>query len=124
MGRHIPAKIRRVVQAKFAFRQGVRCGFPGCKKPAMDFHHTKRFALVKRHLAEEIVPLCKIHHELAHAGLIENEEGDPLNWEIGEGRKVSRATIEIDRLVNKKGRQATMRGDEIVEKKDHRQRWI
>ena len=72
----------------------------------------------------EIVPLCKIHHELAHAGLIENEEENPLNWEIGEGRKVSRATIEIDQLVNKKGRQATMRVEEIVEKKDHRQRRI
>lgn len=87
-------------------------------------HHTKRFAIKRRHLAEEIVPLCKIHHELAHAGLIKNEEGDPLNWEIGEGRKVSRATIEIDQLVNKKGRQATMRVDEIVGKKDQCQRWI
>ncbi|MCX6734734.1 MAG: hypothetical protein NTZ25_02365 [Candidatus Peregrinibacteria bacterium] len=53
-------------------------------------------------MAAEIVPLCKIHHELAHAGLIENEEENPLAWRIGDARKVSRATMEIDNIVNKK----------------------
>lgn len=100
--RHIPAKIRRAVQSKFAFRQGVKCGFPKCRKPAEHLHHTKRFAIVKRHLAEEIVPLCKIHHELAHAGEIENEEATPLLWKIGEGRRISREIAEIDERTIKK----------------------
>lgn len=70
MGRHISIKIQREVEWKFR----LHCGFPGCKKPAMDLHHTKRFSITKRHSADEIVPLCKIHHELAHDGAIGNEE--------------------------------------------------
>ncbi len=100
--RYIPVKIRRAIKGRFEFRSGTRCGFPKCRKPARAMHHTKRFALVNRHVEEEIVPLCKIHHELAHAGLIENEDENPLNWEIGDSRKVSRATMEIDRAARRR----------------------
>lgn len=63
-------------------------------------HHTKRFSLTKSHEEKEIVPLCKIHHELAHAGLIENEESKPSLWKIGDGRKVSQPVREVDKMVN------------------------
>jgi hypothetical protein len=96
--RHIPAKIRRSIRENFAFRSGFKCGFPKCRKPAVNLHHTKRFALVKRHLEGEIVPLCKIHHELAHAGLIGNEDGDLSTWHIKRESEKFGAIAEIDRL--------------------------
>ena len=59
-----------------------QCGHPNCNKPATQFHHTKRFAHHKTH--EYIVPLCKEHHDLSHAGLIENEQKHPSTWGIRE----------------------------------------
>lgn len=100
--RHIPSKISRAINEKFAFRSGIRCGFPKCRKPAVNLHHTKRFALVKRHKEKEIVPLCKIHHELAHAGLIGNEDGDTSDWYIKKERERFGAIAEIDRIVRRK----------------------
>lgn len=88
--RYIPVKIRRALQVKFAFGIGIKCGFPKCRRPARDLHHTKRFSLVKRHLEEEIVPLCKIHHELAHTGVIEKEELLPIMRDEGCRLKLER----------------------------------
>lgn len=77
--RVVSKKIKNLLEAKYK----NKCGFPGCKWPAVEMHHIKRFAIFKRHRVEEIVPLCKIHHELAHAGLIENEEGEVEKWNVG-----------------------------------------
>lgn len=84
MSRNIPKKIQDIILKKF----GGHCAFSNCKWPSVALHHVKRFAIVKRHLPEEIVPLCKIHHELAHAELIENEESWTMMpaLEIGRGR--------------------------------------
>lgn len=103
MGRHVPIKIQREIEWRF----GRHCGFPGCKKPARDLHHTKRFALVQRHAEEEIVPLCKIHHELAHEGAIENEELLPNSsrdegWRLCLGNRRGGAVEEIDKIVQRK----------------------
>lgn len=105
MSRHIPIKIQREIEWRFGFH----CGFPGCKKPARDLHHTKRFALVKRHVEEEIVPLCKAHHELAHVGAIANEEvlaktsGNGLRGLSLENNR-SGAIEEVDKIVQRKKR--------------------
>jgi len=76
--RPIKAQKRRDLDKEFK----GKCGHPGCNKPATHFHHTKRFAHHKTH--EYIVPLCKEHHDLAHAGLIENEQAHPSTWETRE----------------------------------------
>ena len=98
----IPIKIRRAVEQKF----GLKCGFPGCRKPAENLHHARRFALTKRHLAGEIVPLCKSHHELAHAGVIEGEGMEAQLWRLDLRAKRPEAKERIDRLVQKKRREA------------------
>lgn len=94
-GRHISIKIRRELEWEF----GQGCGFPGCKKPAMDLHHAKRFAIVNRHSEEEIVPLCKTHHELAHAGLIRGEESKVEGWEMDIEEKKNHAVARVDEKV-------------------------
>jgi len=76
--RPIKAQKRRNLDKEFK----GKCGHPGCNKPATHFHHTKRFAHHKTH--EYIVPLCKEHHDLAHAGLIENEQKIPSTWKTRE----------------------------------------
>lgn len=96
--RNIPKKIKNIILEKFR----GRCAFIGCKWPAVALHHTKRFAIVKRHLPEEIVPLCKIHHELAHAGLIANEEAVIRWWKLRDSGKNCGAKTKIDRLFRTK----------------------
>lgn len=63
---------------------GGRCSYPGCNKPAVNFHHADRWSITKNH--NNIRPLCKEHHEFPHNGLIENEtSGDwrlNLNGEL------------------------------------------
>lgn len=100
--RYISKKIRQELIKSF----GARCGFPGCWKPAMALHHTKRFALARRHLADELVPLCKIHHELAHVGSIKNEELEAGKWSVELERQTSAEVDAVDRLT-RKGRLAS-----------------
>ena len=76
--RHIPTNIKRIIQAKY---KGF-CAFPNCCKPATSLHHTKRFALEKKHDPEKIIPLCTAHERLAHAGLIKNEDNSPETWSL------------------------------------------
>jgi len=75
-GRYIKKRTRETITLK----HGHRCAFPGCRRPAIDFHHVERFSIYRRHRVEKIKPICKIHHELAHAGLIKNEEEDASKW--------------------------------------------
>ncbi len=76
--RHIPSKISRYAKAK----TNGTCCFPGCLKKADVLHHTDRFALSKEHNPNKIRPLCKAHHDLAHRGLIQNEDLPPQYWKI------------------------------------------
>lgn len=53
------------------------CEFPDCKKSYEHLHHIDRFASRREHDPDRIVALCKAHHNLAHRGLIDEE-----NWRI------------------------------------------
>ena len=75
-----PTKTTRNIQAKTKENLSKQCTFPGCKKPATTIHHPERFAIRKSH--ENLTPLCKSHHQIAHAGLIENEELPPKTWKL------------------------------------------
>ncbi len=91
--RTIPQKIRE--------QMSKMCKFPGCYKPAVALHHTKRFAIFRSHKLEEIVPLCKFHHELVHAGLLSNEEEIIQKWNFllpnSPGKKSEYFKDKIDR---------------------------
>ena len=62
--RYIPVEVRRVVTLEF----GHKCCVTGCEKPAENLHHEKGFAIDQCHDPRYLKPMCKGHHELAHAG--------------------------------------------------------
>jgi len=66
---HIPEKINDYVLK----RSHGKCEFPNCSKKYEHLHHTNRFASDKIHDPDQIVALCSAHHDLAHKGLIKNE---------------------------------------------------
>lgn len=76
--RSIPAKIVRYIYK----RCGGKCEFPNCNKAFADLHHIDRYKLVKKHDPDRIVALCKAHHDLAHRGLVQNEDGNFTKWKI------------------------------------------
>ena len=43
-------------------------------------HHSQYFAHVKNH--ENLVPLCKIHHEYAQNGFIDNQSKSSQAWKF------------------------------------------
>lgn len=61
--RHIPAKIKRLIEKEF----GEKCAVPGCLKQAERLHHTNRFSMSKNHDPYFLAPLCKEHHVIAHS---------------------------------------------------------
>ena len=76
--RYIPVQVKRHTLSK----TGGKCAFPQCNKPYFQLHHTQRWALEKVHNPTKLQPLCKAHNEIAHFGLIQNEESTPTTWEI------------------------------------------
>ncbi len=58
-----------------------RCGYPGCNKPHSDFHHVQPFSRTFSH--QNIVPLCKEHHEFMHNGLVTEKWNFNLDGKIG-----------------------------------------
>lgn len=76
--RYIPAQIKKVLYSKY----GGRCAFPGCHKLPKIYHHTRRFSLYPSHNPDFLMPLCRAHEQLAHHGLIENEERSAENWRL------------------------------------------
>lgn len=70
-----------------------RCTYPGCNRPSDLFHHAERVAEAKRkgldgaEVQKSITPMCKLHHEFAHNGLIENEREGGENWCLDLGIK-------------------------------------
>ncbi|MFA5829907.1 MAG: hypothetical protein WC843_05460 [Candidatus Gracilibacteria bacterium] len=100
--RHILVETQRQLKVQYY----EMCGYPGCNKPAENKHHTKRFSL--EHVHEAIVPLCKIHHQLAHHGLIKNEEMVPIdartgapNWKLQLRADERAPKFKVDQLVQK-----------------------
>ncbi|MBI5152508.1 hypothetical protein HZA39_03165 [Candidatus Peregrinibacteria bacterium] len=76
--RYVPVAIERHALAK----TNNTCAFPGCNRPYEILHHTARFSLTHEHNPDALVPLCKAHEQLAHLGLIENEESAPSEWRV------------------------------------------
>lgn len=74
--RYIPVARRRQALLK----TGGRCAYPACNRPPDVFHHRDRFVSSQNH--DSIVPLCGIHHDFAHNGLIAREQSDPSNWRL------------------------------------------
>jgi hypothetical protein len=93
--RHIPEKIKRLV----LYKSNNQCAFPECKNPYEILHHTDRFALSKFHNPDKIVPLCKCHEQLAHLGLIENEELQPEYWRVRQKPEINDLKYMIDKRV-------------------------
>ncbi|MEK7672433.1 MAG: hypothetical protein AAB373_00970, partial [Patescibacteria group bacterium] len=74
--RYIPLDQKRAALHK----TDGRCAYPSCNRPPQVFHHTDRFALSHSH--ESIIPICKMHHEFAHNGLITNEIKEVRKWKL------------------------------------------
>lgn len=94
-GRAIPVAVKQIIKAKY----GDKCAFPSCKKPAAILHHTKRYSLQKNHDPNFIVPLCKDHHELAHKGMILNEEAQPEQWKLRDLPEKNTLVAKVDERV-------------------------
>ncbi|EKD92912.1 MAG: hypothetical protein ACD_28C00302G0001 [uncultured bacterium] len=96
--RPIPTAIRT-----FALnRTGSRCAFPNCNQRYHQLHHTQRYALEKVHDPGRLVPLCREHNELAHLGLIENEEYVPERWHLRKKADQRSAKWWIDQKVQER----------------------
>ncbi|PIR55606.1 hypothetical protein COU74_00040 [Candidatus Peregrinibacteria bacterium CG10_big_fil_rev_8_21_14_0_10_36_19] len=67
VSRYIPAKIRKEAISK----TNGKCTYPTCIKTFENLHHQDYFAHTHNH--QNLVPLCKVHHEYAHNGLIQGE---------------------------------------------------
>ncbi|PIR55275.1 hypothetical protein COU74_01585, partial [Candidatus Peregrinibacteria bacterium CG10_big_fil_rev_8_21_14_0_10_36_19] len=67
VSRYIPAKIRKQTIAK----TNGKCAYPTCIKSFENLHHVDYFAHTHNH--KNLTPLCKVHHEYAHNGLIQGE---------------------------------------------------
>lgn len=64
VARYVPVAVRRILNDEY----GSRCAITGCSGKAVNLHHENGFARDGCHDPRYIKPLCKIHHELAHAG--------------------------------------------------------
>ncbi|MEK7126488.1 MAG: HNH endonuclease signature motif containing protein [Patescibacteria group bacterium] len=75
---HIPKKIQNYVLK----RSHGKCEFPNCTRDYKHLHHTNRYSSNKIHDPDQIVALCEAHHDLAHRGLIDNEDQEINTWRI------------------------------------------
>ena len=73
---YISVKIKKPVLSS----TNGKCSYPGCEKPAEIIHHPERFAKSQNH--NNIKPLCKIHHEFMHNGLVKNEQSSADGWQL------------------------------------------
>ena len=61
--RYIPAKIRNIITKEY----GTKCSKTNCNQPSEQLHHEKHFFVSQLHNPHDLKPLCRGHHELAHA---------------------------------------------------------
>lgn len=73
---YVPAKISKYVRR----RAKNKCESPNCTKTGKQLHHTIPFSLKKEHNPDKIRLLCEQHHDIAHHGLVKNEENQPQKW--------------------------------------------
>ncbi len=60
---HVPVAVKKILHDE----HGTKCSIKNCQKRAETIHHTQRFALSGSHDPHYLAPLCKEHHEIAHA---------------------------------------------------------
>jgi len=89
--RYIPVAIRR--------KLSKICMHPNCNKPADAIHHPKPWARHKKH--ENLQPLCKTHHEIAHHELIE-----PETWKIELRKTTDPINLKFQKMLLSNGTRA------------------
>lgn len=77
--RYIPSAQKRQAISK----TDGHCSYPNCNKPSQHIHHPERFSQTKTH--NNLKPVCRVHHEFAHNGLIENETQETNKWQLSFG---------------------------------------
>lgn len=82
-------------------RSGGYCEFPKCRQKYKHLHHTNRYYSNKTHNPDQIIALCKAHHDLAHRSLIDNEESPPANWKIRSEPNFNTLNWLVDREVQR-----------------------
>ena len=70
-----------------------------CHQPIHQLHHTQRWALEHVHDPDRLQPLCPSHNELAHLGLIENENQLPEVWHLRANPDTDHPKYNIDKQV-------------------------
>ena len=61
--RYIPTRVRSILKQEY----GAKCAKNGCHKPSQNIHHMRRWALDGSHDPNFMAPLCREHHQIAHA---------------------------------------------------------
>jgi len=61
--RYIPVRVKAILKEEY----GQKCSIPTCRKSACNIHHLQRFALAHTHDPRYMAPLCREHHQIAHA---------------------------------------------------------
>ncbi|MCX6733706.1 MAG: HNH endonuclease [Candidatus Peregrinibacteria bacterium] len=61
--RYIPVRVRNILKKEY----GQKCAKNGCQKPSQHAHHTRRWAMDGSHDPNFMAPLCREHHQIAHA---------------------------------------------------------
>lgn len=46
----------------------MKCAIEFCRNESEQIHHTARFSISRSHNPYFLAPLCKAHHQIAHAG--------------------------------------------------------
>lgn len=65
--RYMAIKTRDLIRQEY----GEKCAMPTCILPAVEIHHKIPFSMLKNHIPHLLAPLCKEHHQMAHAIHIE-----------------------------------------------------
>lgn len=98
--RYIPIRKKRTVIAK----TNGKCAYPNCNAPYEILHHTNRYSESRNH--DSLIPVCKIHHEFAHNGLIQNETAKIDKWRISAIKPPRAKILQADALYRKYRRKA------------------
>jgi hypothetical protein len=72
----VSARDKRLLMA---LQQG-RCAVRGCRRPALELHHLDGYDPAVGHDLRKMHMICRMHHEMVHAGWFENPEDPPWEW--------------------------------------------
>ena len=61
--RYIPTRVKNIIKQE----HGNQCAATRCQKPSENIHHTRRFGNIPSHDPNFMAPLCREHHQIAHA---------------------------------------------------------